>query len=233
MAIAHAGGATSADLNAPGATVALTKPTGSSASDVLIAVFGSGRGASGVGTWTAPSGWTQIGSTQTAANSQPRSISLQVWWSLGGNTSLTFTKSGTVDAVGWVCLRFTGVDTTAPVDSTATGNTNTASTSLLTNGPTIANNGSWRMTAFGDWLGGTFSASGFTNVQNVGTNETAALLFLASDLSVGATASVSVSSTLGPTNQILAAQPFALRPSVVAQTPGKPFPSLPPAMLAM
>lgn len=214
----------SADLGSPGATQAVTLPTGTVSGDIVVAVLGSGRASAACGSWTAPAGWTAVGSLLDQANGASH-ISLQVWRAAGSIANLTFTKVGTVASLGWLLASFTGVDTTTPIDATGTANSSVTSVATLTtNAVTVATSQAWHCIAFGDWLGGTFSATGFTNQENAAVNESAALLYNTTAKSTGSTGTVVVTSSAATTAQALIGVPFALRPA--AGGSGGPFPFL-------
>lgn len=204
----------SGDVHAPGATVAITKPAGTAGTDILVAFFGSGTGSGGTsGSFTAPAGWTAISAAATANLGAAQAINLAGFWSLGSNTNLTFTKTGTVADMGWVCLGFTGVDNTTPIDAVGTTNSSTGATTLTTNAVTVATSGAWHVIGFADWLGGTYSATGFTNVENAAANEAAGCLYNPTPKSTGSTGTVVVTSSAASSGQLLAGMPFALRPA--------------------
>lgn len=208
------------DVHAPGATVAITKPAGTASTDVLVAFFASGVGTGGTaGSWTAPAGWTAINTAVAASLGGSNAINLAGYWSLGSNANLTFTRTGTVGDLGWVNLGFTGVDNTTPVDATGTTNSSTGSTTLTTNAVTVATANAWHLIGFADWFGGTYSATGFTSVENSAANEAAACLYNPTPKSVGSTGTVVVTSTGTTAGQILVAMPFALRPAGGAADP--------------
>lgn len=203
-----------ADISAPGTTVTISKPSGTASTDILILIFACGRTAGGAsGTYTSPSGWSAISTHFNQTGGGGTSVDLAGFWSLGSNANLGFTKSGTVDFGGWICLAFTGVDNTTPIDATGTTNNNTGASSLTTNAVTIATSDAWHCIGFTDANDGAFSATNFTNTENNHVNQAAGCLNRRTGLSIGTTGTVSVTSSASSTNQILLAMPFALRPA--------------------
>lgn len=230
----------SGDVHNPNAgaagNVVLSKPTGFASTDILIASFGGGRGTAS--SWlavTAPAGWTRVGAAQVQGTVTAQSVGLDVFWALGSVASVTFTNAafgGTYD-LGWVCLAFTGVDNTTPIDATGTGNAATGAASITSNAVTVVTSQAWHAAGLASWIGGTWSATGFTLKQNAGVNEDASAAYNVTPKSVGSTGTVSFSTTGGATGQILCAQPFALRPSGAAATSDPPPQSLPANLLAL
>lgn len=199
------------DIHAPG-TITITKPTGWAATDVFITGIGSSRGgAGGSGTYSGPTGWTAIAThVGTAAGND---VDIAGWWALGSVASLGFTKSGTVDDAGWVCLALTGVDNTTPIDAVGTPNTNTGANSITMGAVTVVTDQAWLLGLFSDWLDGLVSATGFTRVENAHSNGMAACLYNTTPKSVGTTGTTSVADSASASGQRIAAMPFALRPA--------------------
>lgn len=209
----------SGDVHLPGTTVTITKPAGTASTDILVAFFGSGRGAAGVvGTWTAPAGWTAIAANvQVTASNH---IDLAGFWASGSVAGLGFSRSGTVDDMGWVCLGFTGVNGTTPVDATGTTNSATGSASIVANAVTVATDQAWHVVGLTSWAGGTWSATGFTLKQNADVNQDVTCAYNPTPKSVGSTGTATFTTTGGSSGQLLAAMPFALRPApAVASLP--------------
>lgn len=228
----------SADIGSVPATTTITKPTGTASTDVLVVVFGNDRSGTPVNATTAPAGWTGIFTTVTGTGGG-NTITLDGWWALGSVANLGFANNHTGVALqqGWVCLAFTGVDTTTPVDATGTTNSGTGASSITANAVTPATTGAVKVIALISWLAGTWSFTGGTLKQNAGTNADASCGYDLTALPAGVSTGTTVCSTTGgSTGQILCAAPFALKPAgggAAAQTPGPPFPGLPPAVLAM
>lgn len=104
----------------PGTTIDVTKPTGVSAGDVMVAVVGAQVLSST--TISPPSGWTQVAQLWV---SQPV---LGMWYRVAdGNegTSFQFSYSQNSSARRAGILRYSGVDNTTPIDVAA--NTNSGS----------------------------------------------------------------------------------------------------------
>lgn len=212
MAIGVNATISSGDLTAQGTnTVTITKPTGTASTDILVAVFAVDLGGT-PGTIATPSGWTAI-----AASVPNSTIRLYGFWSLGSNATLGFghTQGSFADDVGWVCVGFTGVDNTTPIDATGTTNTSTGSATLVTNAVTVATANAWHCIAVCDWNAGAgeFSASGFTPKQNAATHAISALLYNTTPKSTGSTGTATITSATGASGQLFAGMPFALRPA--------------------
>ena len=219
MAIDHVSTDTTADAGA-GATIVLTLPTGLTSSNVCILTLASADPSAGVGDFTAPSGWTSINTqiTQFAGGG----VGVHMWWCLGNNANLTFTKSGAVTWYGATIAAFSGVNTTTPIDATGTQNSNTGASSLTVNSVTIATNNAWEIFGCADWLDGTFTATGFTVSQTFGASGACCgLLYNQTPKSTGSTGTVTLNDSAGTSGQLIIASPFALRPtsSGVAATP--------------
>lgn len=208
----------SGDAHLPAATLTVTKPTGFASTDALVLFVGSGRTAITPGTWTAPSGWTAI-ATAVSQNGTNSGVNLAGFVAYGNVANLGFTKSGTVDDVGWVMLAFTGGDQTTIVDAAGTPNSNTAAGSITAGAVTPATTGAAYVTGLASWVGGTWSGTGFTLKQNAGANEDTSCAFDLTGLTGGVSSGTkSLSTTGGATAQILAAMPFALRPAAGGET---------------
>lgn len=223
MSIAKVFTNSSGDVASAPATLSVTKPTGGTpgATDLLVLSVGSGRSGTPVGSYTAPSGWNSVGSLLNQGTGTSW-VSGQVFWAAGSVSNLDFTKSGTVDTVGWVMVGFTGCDLNVPVDATGTANANTGSNSLTTNAVTVVTDRAWHLIGFFDWLGRTFSASGFTVAANTGTNESAAVLYNTTPKAIASTGTVAVSASGSGSGQVLVGVPFALRPCDPVEQRGRP-----------
>lgn len=216
MAISKVGTNSSGDSASTSNPLTVSKPTGITpdGTHILILVIATGAGGNPDAYSTAPTGWTLVGSLLNQLNSADH-ISGWVYWSLGSNTNLGFTRTANVGGtVGWEMVAFLGCDTTTPIDATGTANSSTANNATLTtNLVTIATANAWHCIGFLDWLGGTFSATGFTNAENAAANESAALLYNTTPKSTGSTGTVVVTSSAGTSGQVLIGIPFALRPA--------------------
>lgn len=126
MAIAYESFA-SAGNTADGTTVTVNKPTGTATGDVLLAVVGfcHGTGAGSIITASAPSGWVSVAERGTGATS---SRALAVWRKVvsdGSSEPSTYdfvmdAASSPDGSVSAVVARFSGVNTTTPLDVTGT-----------------------------------------------------------------------------------------------------------------
>jgi hypothetical protein len=211
MAIAHALTDTTGDLASLTATTTVTKPVGANSSHRLVLTVANDTGAGTANVLTPPAGWTRIGSTVSAGGTQ---IRLDVFHAAGDVANLGFSNSQTGSSYqqGWVCSAYTGVDATTPVDVVGTANSNTGAATLATNGFTPASTGAAHLVAFCDWIGGTYSATGYTVSQNAHANAGAGLLYNLTALTGGvAEPGVTVGDSQPTTGQVLAALPFALR----------------------
>jgi hypothetical protein len=211
MAVAHALTDTTGDIGSLTTSTVITKPTGANSSHRLVLVVADDTSAATANVLTPPAGWTRVGSTVSASGAQLR---LNVFHAPGDVAGLTFTNSqtGTNYQQGWVCAAYTGVDATTPVDVAGTANSNTGAATLATNGFTPASTGAVHLIAFCDWIGGTYSATGYTVSQNAHANAGAGLLYSLTALTGGvAEPGVTVGDSQPATGQVLAALPFALR----------------------
>lgn len=215
MAIAKVRTNTTADLNAPGATIAVTLPTGGLSTEIcILALLASNASANPVGSWTPPAGWTAIFSTFNRLQGGGGDMGCQGFWSLANNANLTFTKSGTVTAAGWVAVDFSGVDLTTPIDVTQVGQSIVTSQDLTLASNNIATDQAWDMAIGGDWQsGGTFTIPNFTIAVNANVNESAIVGYNTTPKSVGATGTVVMHNTAAASGQVLLGARFALRPT--------------------
>jgi hypothetical protein len=204
----------SADLSGQGnGTKTLTKPTGStSATDILLCTWSSWE-STGTSTLSTPAGWTLIAVVDTG------SVRSWTFWALGNvaATGFAWVAGGGGTDLGWVCLGFTGVDLTTPIDATGTTSTNTGANSITANAVTIATANAWHLIAGADNLDGVMSATGFTVKDNGSTlHMRASLLYNTTPKSTGSTGTVTVNNSAAASGQELAAVPFALRPAATA-----------------
>lgn len=126
MAIAYESFA-SAGNTADGTTVTVSKPTGTATGDVLIAVVGffHGTGSGSVITASAPSGWVSVAERGTGTTS---SRALAVWRKVvsdgpGEPSTYDFVMdaaSAPDGSVSAIVARYSGVDTSTPIDVTGT-----------------------------------------------------------------------------------------------------------------
>ena len=214
MAIAI-GNNTTGDSGSAGGTFDAVMPTGANGSSITLVIISSANDVgTAIGSWTLPAGWTQIAIDTITGTTRPQC--LQAAWSLGNNTNLTFTKSGSVKYLGWKVIDFTGVDLTTPIDATGTSNNNTGLGTITANAVTIITDQAWHLIAADDWnvAGGTISAPSFSSLQSVGPDASACLLYNSTPKAPGSTGTVVVTGTGGTdANNAMNAIPFALRPT--------------------
>jgi hypothetical protein len=115
-------------------SVVITKPTGTVATDVLVALIGTDGTAV-----TPPAGWVSRASGATPTGAQHTEILTRVVDG-GANDGATYTFSltGSANAVGAID-GYIGVDNTTPMDATATVATGTAATVTWPNITTVTN----------------------------------------------------------------------------------------------
>jgi len=212
------------DVAGPGSTVAITLPTGTTSTDVIIVSFGSDDG-SAVGTWSAPAGWTPLFNNFTSNNGSSY-VGMIGFWALGSVSNLTFTKSGVVNELGWLCTGWTGVDNSTPIDATGTtSSTNSNTASITANSVTPVTTGALELICLADWNSGTLTSSPSTLnfILNGNTAGTAAASNASADLCYGqstltggvSSGTFSITDAGSSSGQILLAAPFALRPVAV------------------
>jgi hypothetical protein len=202
----------SGDLSIATASTTITKPGGAVATDLLIAMFLTTRNAiTNPDIVGAPAGWTQVGSVVTA-NDGTNELSLYVFWALGTVSNLVFTNSQSTLKQAWVCAAFSGADGTNPIDSSATGNTGSAG--VTTNAVTIVNTGAWHLIAAGDLNNHDLSASGFSGATNgpSALNASGTLFYNTTPKTAGDTPTGHPGISVSDPGDIVAAQPFALKP---------------------
>jgi len=209
---------TQVDTTLPG-TLTWGLPSGATATDILVVIVGVGAGGgTTVAKYTGAAGWTRI-MTEITGTSGLTQMSLGCWWALGNVASRSFTKdANTASDGGGVCLAFTGVDNTTPIDATGTANTNTGGASIVSNAVTIATDQSWHVVGLGSYNGGTWSNASFTIQQNgsppPAAHEDGTCAYNTTPKSVGSTGTATFASSGG--TSILGAMPFALRPAATA-----------------
>jgi hypothetical protein len=216
MAIGVNSNVTRQDIASIGATTTITLPTGTTATDIVIAIFATDSGGNNAQRTVAnPAGWTNIFTEFVAGATN--GVSLHGAWALGNVASKTFTNGASGLQQGVIVVGFTGVDNTTPIDATGATNSSTGATTDTANAVTIATDQAWHLIAFASWLGATNSAPSFTAIQNVAsppaTNADATLLYNTTPKATGSTGTVVVTSSASATGQILLAAPFALRPA--------------------
>lgn len=123
MAIAFRSIGAVGNSNGGGGACTPGTPAGVVSTDIVIAILTFGGGTSCV--ITAPSGWTLAkrqdnGTTSGAA----------AYWALGSVASYAFSVTNVLDAISGIAAAYSGVDTTTPMDATAVGQNNAASTTV-------------------------------------------------------------------------------------------------------
>jgi hypothetical protein len=216
VAIAVNASPTSGDIASLTATTTITKPAGTASTDVLVVTFSCDANSATPATVTAPAGWTAVNTAFTGVNGA-NNVRLAVFWALGSVANLGFTNSatGAVHQQGWICVGFTGVDNTTPIDATAATNSSTSATTVTTNAVTVATANAWHCIPTADWNGSAadMSAPNFTRQQNASGQANATLLYNTTPKAAGSTGTVVVTSVNSATGQIIDAMPFALRPA--------------------
>ena len=121
----------------------VTKPTGTVAGDVLVAAIAFNGTP---GTITPPTGWVSIATALGQAN--PKAYG---WYLVAGGSepaSYTWTTTGSITS-GCGISRYSGVDTTTPIDVTGVGTDGVAATSASLTGVTTATNNAMVIAAMG------------------------------------------------------------------------------------
>lgn len=197
-------------------TKTITKPTGTvttaGSADLLVLSWGVFEGSS-TDTLSTPTGWT------LQANVDAGNVRLWVFTALGGVAATGFTFTGSSTDLGWVCVGFTGVDNTTPVDASGTSSTSSGSTTVTANAVTIATLNAIEVICGCDVNDGAMSATGFTTKDNGSTlHMRPAILYNLTGQALGSTGTVTVTNGASATSQQLAVFPFALRPAAGGAT---------------
>jgi hypothetical protein len=202
-------GSTTVDTsNANGTTsITVTKPTGSTTGDLMIATITIEWG-TGAGTITTPTGWTLVGSTSTGT--QVTSCFQRLFQTGDTSWSFPYTAGAGTHSIGVCFQTFTGCDTGTPIDATGTASNNTSGTTITANAVTVATANAWELIALGCSTTGNASATGFTALNNAGSNEQSSLLYNQTPKSTGSTGTVSC--TIGGGGGMCI--PFAIRPLI-------------------
>ena len=214
MAIAHSGVDQKASIGSITATTTITLASTTS-TDVNVVIFGNNHSATtGVNAVTAPSGWSAIFTGFTETDGSSLEISLYGFWAFGNVANKGFSNSVTGDSQGWVCVAFSGVDQGTPIDAVSgTNNVATGVTSITVSSVTIVTANAWELIGAVDWQTGTFSATGYTDVQST-TNCAGALLYNTTPKTTGPTATVTLNDSIA--SNTICAKAFALRPATAA-----------------
>jgi len=104
-------------------SITLTAPTGVVASDIVLAVIYDAAANVAV---TPPAGWTLVNQTNDVAQG------MVTYWATGNVTSYVFNIGGSALNTIGLTIAYSGVDTTTPMDATAVGRVNAASTNITT-----------------------------------------------------------------------------------------------------
>lgn len=185
--------------------LAVTKPTGTSSTDVVVCAWGF-RGNTSV---SAPVGWTPI-----ATGAGSATFRSSAYWALGSVASFGFTAAASGLDWGYACAAFTGVDNTTPIDATGTTSVSSESLSLTANAVTVVTDQSWEVIAgIGPWNAATITATGFTVVSFAANYQQSAILYNTTPVGTGSTGTVAISVSGSATGQVLVAIPLALRPA--------------------
>jgi hypothetical protein len=209
MAIGFRASSNSGASNVAAATVTITLPAGTLATDIVVVNFAYADATKGsLGSWSPPAGWTAVAPAATPITGSIQDVSEQAFWALGSVASLVFARTGIVDFCGWTCGAFTGVDNTTPIDATGTDNGGLGNSALVVNAVTVVTDQSWELIGFTNNDGGATTATGFTVVSNYVSR----LLYNTTPKSVGSTGTVSVN-VGGSSGNAKVARPFALRPA--------------------
>ncbi len=213
-AVAHVHTDTTGTTASSGATIVITTPTGALSTEIVLAVFGSNEtGAVVSPTVSTPAGWTRIGPAGGVEKHTTNGVYTTAFWALGNVSGKTFTLVGdTGQSVSWVCVGFSGVDTTTAIDvADATGNSADGAASLTVNSVTIATTNAWECLIAADWLGGVYTATGFTVSPSSVVNCAMALLYNTTPKATGATGTVTLNDSAASTGQTIVGLSFALR----------------------
>jgi hypothetical protein len=190
----------------------MTKPTGSDGTNIIICMAFAGRAATtALGSWTAGTGWTEIGTQLIQTNATGTSSSgNQMFWALGSVADVSLTPVGNVNFGAWALATFSGVDLTTPVDAQGTANSNTASATLAANAVTVVTDQAWEVIGHSNWnVTTTPTISGFTVLANYINR----LSYNTTPKSVGSTGTATITESNGAGSQVLTARPIALRPA--------------------
>jgi hypothetical protein len=146
MAIAFRSAA-NAGTSTAGTSLLITKPSGVSDGDVLVALVECGR-ESGRGPQSGPAGWTN----PVGYNSETTVLhNLQAWVKVAGAsepTDYTWTNTGGGAWAGTITA-WTGVDTASPVGATASGEDTTLDSTFDHSGLTTGHDGSVAIYGYG------------------------------------------------------------------------------------
>jgi hypothetical protein len=210
---------TKQDLLTP-TTITVVQPTGTLSTDIVILQI-LVSSASAVATWTAPAGWTAMGSSPFAVTATNCNFRLHLWWAPGTvNFSNTFSHTGGSGGqfTGVVCEAYSNVDSTTPIDVIAAApSTSNGSATLSVASVTTVTDGALPVIAIADNNDGAFTLTNYTVDENAHANEAAAFIRAnAVKTPAGAVGAQSVSDSGGTSGQSISGIMFALRPASTA-----------------
>ena len=138
MAITYVGAGTV--ITDTGTSITLNKNASMIDTDIMVVHIGVDLSQTQIAI-TPPSGWTTV-INSSSGHDQPNIMRDAMYWSLGSNTNLTWTKEAGYH-IGYITT-YRGVDDTTPIDVAASGKYNTsASASVTATGITTVADGAW------------------------------------------------------------------------------------------
>lgn len=220
--VSYVASATTKTTSATSLTV--TKPTGVTTNDVLIATITASRGDSTVSTFTPPAGWTLVGSQSSTTSTKSNAMSVYYRVATASEaSSYTFAiSSGLTGAVVGVSA-YRGVDTSAPIDQKS-GNGQSSRASFTTPGiaPTVSGGALLAMFSVDSSRTWTIAAAAaMTTAVNSYSNSSAGSggISLATGYKLNpALASTSVSASITRSSDIGTTYILSLKPAAVVVT---------------
>ncbi len=206
---------TEANATTTNTTLTISKPASTAAGDILIATIAAHGGSDD--TITPPSGWTLILRTNNGTNNALATYYHVVTGSEGSTFAWTLNYGSHGNRAGGGILRYTGVDTSNPVD-TSSGNTGTSASPSASNvTTTVANDllvAAFASDSSGSMTPPTGMTERFDQTQSSGPNEETA------DAVQSATGASGAKTASGAANDAWEAQLIALRPDTTPPSGG-------------
>lgn len=193
-----------------------------SAGDIFVVIMGI-NGATTPLTLAAGTNWVEIGTAGGASVSHVRIQAFVCTTPGSAGTSFAVSGGSGTQDIGYVCVPWSGVDTTTPIDSTGTAGTSTSNANVTVGPDTIVNSGSLMCGGVVDWnAGSTFSTnsgSATTYLLDNGSPVNFVATCQCAQWYKNATddgASFSIHDNAGATGNFLAAICWALKPAGAA-----------------
>ncbi len=171
-------------------------PSGAAPGDLAVVLLTWNTSNSGR-TSSPPTGWSTVAQNVNVSNWNTEGASVYYRVIKAGDSSWTFTMSGSV-YMQLVLQTFSGVNTSSPIDDTATPLTAAATDTITANSVTVKHTGAWELIGVAQAQETNVTAPNFTGRSNSGYGAT--LLYDTTALNTGATGTVTLTGGGGAFN---------------------------------